>query len=132
MINHVQTKIGIFIRFIPGALILSIVAIIFIAPRIDDSPSKCIDKITNGIESPPCNDSGGYKVQPAAGPPLSKNRVLNIIVKANGKIQKLQLLSLGKAISGDPIIKGICQFARPTKAGIIAPKIITKACKVVI
>ena len=26
---------------------------------------------------PPCKERGGYKVQPAAGPPLSKNNVLN-------------------------------------------------------
>ena len=132
VINQVHTKIGIFIRVIPGALILSIVAITLIAPNIEESPNKWIDKITNGIESPPCNDRGGYKVQPAAGPPLSKNKVLSIIVNAKGNIQKLQLFSLGKAMSGAPIIIGICQFARPTKAGITAPKIITKACIVVI
>ena len=36
------------------------------------------------------------------------------------------------AISGAPIIRGICQFASPTKAGITAPKIIINACIVVI
>ena len=58
--------------------------------------------------------------------------VLDSIVKANGNIQKLQLFSLGKAISGAPIIIGSCQLASPTKAGINAPKIIISACIVVI
>ena len=40
VINHVHTKIGIFINVIPGALIFSIVAITLIAPSIDDAPSK--------------------------------------------------------------------------------------------
>ena len=84
------------------------------------------------MELPPCRDRGGYKVQPAAGPPLSKNNVLNNMVNAKGSIQKLQLFNLGSAISGAPIIIGICQFAKPTKAGITAPKIIISACMVVI
>ena len=132
VINHVHTKIGIFINVIPGALIFSIVAITLIAPSIDDAPSKWSENITKGIEFPPCKDSGGYNVQPAAGPPLSKNKVLNSIVKANGKIQKLQLFNLGSAISGAPIIIGNCQLAKPTKAGMTAPKIIINACIVVI
>ena len=40
VINQVQTKIGIFISVIPGALILSIVAITLIAPKIDERPNK--------------------------------------------------------------------------------------------
>ena len=50
-----------------------------------------VRKITKGIELPPCNDSGGYNVHPAAGPPLSKNNVLINIANAKGRIQKLQL-----------------------------------------
>ena len=40
VINQVHTKIGIFIRVIPGALILSIVAMTLIAPNIDDNPNQ--------------------------------------------------------------------------------------------
>ena len=36
------------------------------------------------------------------------------------------------AMSGAPIISGICQLAKPTKAGMIAPKIMISACIVVI
>ena len=53
-------------------------------------------------------------------------------VKANGRIQNDQLFMRGSAMSGAPIIIGIIQLARPTKAGITAPKIITSACMVVI
>ena len=38
----------------------------------------------------------------------------------------------GSAMSGAPICSGIIQLARPTKAGITPPKIITSACTVVI
>ena len=50
----------------------------------------------------------------------------NKIKKAKGRIQKLKLFILGKAISGAPIIIGTSQFAKPTKAGITPPKIIIK------
>ena len=43
---------------------------------------------------------------------------------AKGKIQKLKLFILGKAISGAPIIIGTSQLARPTNAGITPPNII--------
>jgi hypothetical protein len=48
------------------------------------------------------------------------------------QIQKLQLFMRGSAMSGAPIIIGISQLARPTKAGMTAPKTITSACMVVI
>ncbi len=34
-------------------------------------------------------------------------------------------------MSGAPIIIGICQFAKPTAAGMIAPKIMMRPCSVV-
>ncbi len=38
----------------------------------------------------------------------------------------------GSAMSGAPICSGTIQFARPTKEGMTAPKIMTSACMVVI
>ena len=52
-------------------------------------------------------------------------------VNANGRIQKLQLFKRGKAMSGAPIMMGISQLASPVHAGITTPKIMTKACIVV-
>ena len=51
---------------------------------------------------------------------------------ATGRIQNDQLFMRGKAMSGAPIIIGIIQLARPTNAGITAPKTIISACIVVI
>src|SRR3546814_5219685 len=48
----------------------------------------------------------------------------NSRVKANGRIQNDQLFMRGSAMSGAPICNGIIQLPRPTKAGMIAPKII--------
>ena len=44
--------------------------------------------------------------------------------KAKGRIQKLRLFILGRAISGAPTIIGTSQFAKPTNAGITAPNTI--------
>ena len=115
-----------------GARILMTVAIILIAPMIEERPRKWIAKIKNGNPSPICNTRGGYMVQPAAGAPPCIKKVDNKRVKANGRIQKLILFIRGIAISGAPIIIGIIQLARPTPAGINAPKIMTSACTVVI
>ena len=52
------------------------------------------------------------------------------IKNATGSIQKLRLFIRGSAISGAPTIIGINQFARPTKAGITAPKTIINPCSV--
>ena len=60
------------------------------------------------------------------------NSVLSSMVKANGRIQKLQLFMRGKAMSGAPTISGIIQLPKPTQAGITAPKTMTRACMVVI
>ena len=54
----------------------------------------------------------------------------SIKVKAKGSIQKLKLFNRGSAMSGAPIIIGICQLARPTKAGITAPNTMIRPCMV--
>jgi len=58
-------------------------------------------------------------------------KVLNSMVPANGRIQKLQLFMRGRAMSGAPIISGICQLASPTMPGIIAPNTMIRPCMVV-
>ena len=52
-------------------------------------------------------------------------------VKAKGSIQKLKLFKRGSAMSGAPIINGIIQLARPTKAGITAPNTMIRPCMVI-
>ena len=52
--------------------------------------------------------------------------------KATGRIQNDQLFMRGSAMSGAPSCSGIIQLARPTKAGMTAPKTMISACMVVI
>ena len=53
------------------------------------------------------------------------------MIAAGGRSQKLQLFIRANAMSGAPIIIGICQFAKPTAAGMIAPKTMMRPCSVV-
>ena len=108
------------------------VTMTLMAPMIEEAPIRCTAKISIGNESPVCRTSGGYIVQPAAGAPPGTNSVDSSSVNANGRIQKLKLFMRGSAMSGAPICSGTIQFARPTKAGMTAPKIMTSACLVVI
>ena len=59
--------------------------------------------------------------------PPGTNSVDSIKVNANGRIQKLKLFMRGSAMSGAPICMGTIQLARPTNAGMTAPKIMTSA-----
>ena len=53
-------------------------------------------------------------------------------IKAAGIInQKLKLFMRAKAMSAAPICKGIIQFAKPTKAGMMAPNTMIRPCMVV-
>ena len=122
---------GIFISVMPGARMLSKVVMMFIDPMIDDAPRICIAKIVMSTPIPPCVTSGGYRVQPDAAAPPGTKKEANSRMEAGIINQKDQLLSLGNAISAAPICIGINQLAKPTKAGITAPKIMISACTVV-
>jgi hypothetical protein len=130
--SHAQTNIGIFSKSMPGARKFMIVTMMLIAARIEDTPSKCTAKIANGNASPSCSESGGYSVHPPAGAPPGKNSVRSSKPTANGSSQNDQLLSRGSAMSGAPIIRGIIQFAKPAKAGMIMANTMISACMVVI
>ena len=80
---------------------------------------------------PICTVSGAYSVQPTpVAPPGTKNETTSSVA-ANGSSQKLQLFRRANAMSGAPIIIGICQFAKPTNAGMIAPNTMIRPCMVV-
>ena len=132
VISQDQQNSGIFSRFMPGARMFMMVTITLMAPMIEEAPIRCMAKISIGNGSPPCSTSGGYMVQPPAGAPPGTSSVDSSNVNANGSIQKLKLFMRGNAMSGAPICSGIIQLARPTKAGMTAPNIITSACMVVI
>jgi hypothetical protein len=48
-----QTNNGIRSKLIPGLRILSTVVIKFTAPKIDDTPAKCKEKIAKSTDEPP-------------------------------------------------------------------------------
>ncbi len=53
VISQVHTKIGIFSRSMPGARMLSTVAMMLIAPMIELMPIMCTAKITKATLLPP-------------------------------------------------------------------------------
>ena len=99
------------------------------APRIEETPARCREKIVRSTEAPA---RGGYTVQPVPAPASTiedarSNR------KDGGRSQKLMLFIRGNAISGAPIIRGTSQLPNPPIIiGITIKKIITNACAVTI
>jgi hypothetical protein len=89
---------------------------------IEEAPFKCKLKIKKSIEELLfITDKGAYKVQPTLAPELPKNP---IPIKKNKKDKlnshKEAKFNLGKAISVDPICRGIKIFPKaPINIGII-------------
>jgi hypothetical protein len=111
------------------------VVIKFTAPRIEDAPAKCKEKIARSTEGPAWAiflASGGYTVQPVPAP-FSTAADERRSISDGGKSQNLILFNRGNAISGAPSISGRSQFPKPPiNTGITKKKIIRKACAVTI
>lgn len=128
-----HTNRGVWYCDIAGGFILMIVVIKLIAPRMEDTPARCKEKIVRSTEAPACAifpAKGGYTVHPVPAP-------ASIIDEASrsknegGRSQKLMLFIRGNAMSGAPIIRGTSQFPNPPIImGITMKKIITNACAV--
>lgn len=118
-----------------SARILITVDMKLIAPKIEEAPAKCNEKIERSTEAPECAillARGGYTVHPVPAPASTSDPLINNI-KAGGNNQNLILLRRGKAISGAPSIKGRSQFPNPPIIiGITIKKIIIKAWAVTI
>ena len=98
---------------------LRMVTMMLIEPMIDEAPMMCTAKIARSMPGPIWIDSGAYSVQPAeVAPPGTKNDAVRRIA-AGGSSQKLKLFMRANAMSGAPIMSGTCQFAKPTKAGMM-------------
>ncbi len=112
-----------------------IVVMKLMAPRIEEIPARCREKMVKSTEAPACAklpDKGGYTVHPVPAPASTPDEANNRR-KEGGRSQKLILFIRGKAMSGAPIIKGINQLPNPPiMIGITIKKIITKACAVTI
>lgn len=117
-------------QVIPGARILITVVIKLIAPRIEETPATCKEKIAKSTPAPAWAIGplkGGYTVHPVPTP----DSVIDLQSKKineGGKSQNDKLFIRGKDISGAPINKGSIQFPNPPiSTGITKKKIITKA-----
>lgn len=130
VINTDHTNKGIISINIPFGRILMIVEMKLIAPKIDEIPAICNEKITKSTDAPEClifAESGGYTVHPVPAP-LSTNILVVNNINDGGNSQNLILFIRGNAISGAPIIKGTSQFPNPPIIiGITIKKIMIKA-----
>lgn len=130
VIKTAHTKSGIRSIVIPAGRMLITVVIKLTAPRIDETPAKCSEKIPRSTEAPAWAipaDKGGYTVHPVPTP-LSTIPLERRSVSEGGRSQKLMLFIRGNAISGAPNIRGTNQLPNPPIIiGITIKKIITKA-----
>lgn len=103
------------------------------APKIDEAPAKCREKIAKSTEGPACARflaSGGYTVHPVPAP-FSTAADDTSRISDGGSNQNLRLFNRGNAISGAPSIRGTNQFPNPPmNTGITMKKIIRNACAV--
>lgn len=109
---------------------LMIVVIKLSAPRIEETPARCREKIARSTEGPAwarLSDKGGYTVHPVPTP-FSTAAENTKRVKEGGSSQNLMLLRRGKAMSGAPNMRGSSQFPKPPiNTGMTRKKIIRKA-----
>lgn len=125
-----QTNSGIRSSCKPCHRMLITVEIKFTAPRIEDAPARCREKIARSTEGPAWAmflASGGYTVHPVPAP-FSTAADDRRSIKEGGNSQNLILFSRGNAISGAPSINGKSQFPNPPiNTGITKKKIIRNA-----
>ena len=125
-----QTNRGVWYCDRAGGFMLIAVVMKLIAPRIEEIPAKCREKIAKSTEAPAwarLPASGGYTVQPVPTP-ASTVEDASSSRKDGGSSQKLMLFIRGNAMSGAPIIRGTSQFPNPPiMMGMTMKKIITKA-----
>lgn len=100
------------------------------APRMDEAPARCREKIARSTEGPACAiflERGGYTVQPVPAP-FSTAADESRSNKDGGNSQNLMLLRRGNAMSGAPNISGSNQLPNPPiNTGITKKKIIRNA-----
>lgn len=130
VITTAHTNSGIRAICIPCQRILITVVIKLIAPRIEDAPARCSEKIARSTDGPECAilaANGGYTVHPVPAPFSTAADEISRI-RDGGSSQNLRLFRRGNAMSGAPNIIGRSQFPNPPmKIGITKKKIIRNA-----
>src|ERR1700743_2369474 len=128
-----QMNSGILCRVMPGARMLKIVVMKLMAPRIDEAPARCSERMAKSTAGPgwPEVDNGAYMVQPAPTPlapgsPSTKDEIRSSEKEA-GSSQNEMLFMRGNAMSGAPIISGTNQLPNPPNiAGMSMRKIMLR------
>jgi len=114
---------------------LVIVVIKLIAPKIDEAPARCKERMAKSTDGPLWAmflAKGGYTVHPVPAP-LSTSIDNSKSDKEGRSSHRLRLFRRGNAISGIPSIRGSNQFPKPPiNTGITKKKIIKNACAVTI
>lgn len=125
-----HTNSGIRSNRSPCHRMFTTVVIKFKAPKMDDAPARCSEKIARSTDGPAWAmflASGGYTVHPVPAPFSTAAEEISKI-SDGGRSQNLRLFSRGKAMSGAPSINGRSQFPKPPiNTGITMKKIIIKA-----
>ena len=125
-----HTNRGIRSSRIPFHRIFTTVVMKLIAPRMEEAPARCNEKMARSTDGPAWARllaKGGYTVHPVPAP-FSTAADVTSKIKDGGSSQNLILFSRGKAISGAPSIRGSNQFPNPPiNTGITRKKIIRKA-----
>jgi len=118
----------------PFERILMIVVIKLVAPKIDEAPAKCRERIAKSTDGPMWAmflAKGGYTVHPVPTP-LSAS-IDSKSDREGRSSHRLRLFRRVNAISGIPSIRGSNQFPKPPiNTGITKKKIIKNACAVTI
>lgn len=130
VISTDHTNRGVWYCDSAGGFMLIAVVIKLIAPRIEEIPARCREKIARSTEAPAWAmfpASGGYTVHPVPAPASTVEEARRSR-NDGGSSQKLMLFIRGNAMSGAPIIRGTSQFPNPPIIiGITMKKIITNA-----
>jgi len=130
VINTAHTNKGIRSIRRPCTRIFKTVVIKLSAPRMEEIPARCNEKIAKSTDGPAWArflDRGGYTVHPVPTP-FSTAADETKSVRAGGSNQKLMLLSRGNAISGAASISGRSQLPKPPiNTGITRKKIMRNA-----
>jgi hypothetical protein len=135
VIRTLHTNNGIRSMVIPAGRILMQVVIKLIAPKIEEAPARCNEKIVRSTLGPAWAmfaERGGYTVHPVPAP---LSAIIPTVSRSSegGSNQNLILFIRGKAMSGAPSIKGTSQFPNPPIIiGITIKKIMMNAWAVTI
>src|SRR4051812_19871563 len=114
-----QANSGILCSVMPGARMFMMVVMKLIAPRIDDAPARCSDRMPKSSAGPgwPDVESGGYTGQPPPKPvepgAPSTNSENNSSAREDGSNQNEMLFMRGTAMGGPPIMSGTNQLPTP-------------------